>query len=56
MACSNEDCDRSRRPGAENQDGRIGRLLGGQAIERSGCAMCDLQRASGDQEHRFLGQ
>jgi hypothetical protein len=36
-------------------DGRTGRVLGGQAIERSGGAMCGLHRAYGDDERRFLG-
>jgi hypothetical protein len=35
--------------------GRTGRVLGGQAIERSGGAVCDLHRACGDEEHKFLG-
>jgi hypothetical protein len=35
-------------------DGRTGRVLGGQAIERSGGAMCGLHRARGDEEHVFL--
>jgi hypothetical protein len=35
-------------------DGRTGRVLGGWAIERSGGAVCDLHRARGDEEHRFL--
>jgi hypothetical protein len=36
-------------------DGHIGRVLGGQAIERSGGAVCGLQRASRDEERGFLG-
>jgi hypothetical protein len=36
-------------------DGRIGRVLGGRAIERSGGAMCGLHRAHRDEERRFLG-
>jgi hypothetical protein len=36
-------------------DGRTGQVLGGRAIERSGGAMCDLHRARGDEERRFLG-
>jgi hypothetical protein len=36
-------------------DGRTGRVLGGRAIERSGDAVCDLHRACGDEECRFLG-
>jgi hypothetical protein len=37
------------------EDGHIGRVLGGRAIERSGGAMCGLHRACGDEEHEFLG-
>jgi hypothetical protein len=37
------------------RDGRTGRLLGGRAIERSGCAVCGLHRAHGDEEHGYLG-
>jgi hypothetical protein len=36
-------------------DGRIGRVLGGRAIERSGGAMCGLQCARGDEKRKFLG-
>jgi hypothetical protein len=36
-------------------DGRIGRVLGGRAIERSGDAVCGLHRAHGDEERSFLG-
>jgi hypothetical protein len=36
-------------------DGRTGRVLSGQVIERSGGAMCDLHRAREDEEHGFLG-
>jgi hypothetical protein len=36
-------------------DGRTGRVLDGQAIERSGGAVCGLHRARGDDEHVFLG-
>jgi hypothetical protein len=35
--------------------GRIGRVLSGWAIERSGGAVCGLHRARGDEEHGFLG-
>jgi hypothetical protein len=35
-------------------DGRTGQVLGGQAIERSGDAVCGLHRARGDEEHEFL--
>jgi hypothetical protein len=48
MACSDEDCGRSRRHGAEIGDGRIGRVLGGWAVERSGGDMCGLHLARGD--------
>jgi hypothetical protein len=37
------------------RDGRIGRVLGGRAIERSGGAVCDLRRACGDEKREFLG-
>jgi hypothetical protein len=36
-------------------DGRIGRVLGGWAIERSGDTVCGLHRACGDEECEFLG-
>jgi hypothetical protein len=36
-------------------DGRTGRVLDDQAIERSGGAVCDLHRACGDEEREFLG-
>jgi hypothetical protein len=36
-------------------DGRTSWVLNGQAIERSGGALCGLHRACGDEEHRFLG-
>jgi hypothetical protein len=36
-------------------DHRTGRVLSGQAIERSGGAMCGLHRAHGGEERRFLG-
>jgi hypothetical protein len=36
-------------------DGRIGRVLGGRVIERSGGAVCGLHRVRGDKEHVFLG-
>jgi hypothetical protein len=37
------------------RDSRIGRVLGGRAIERSNGAVCGLHRARGDEERRFLG-
>jgi hypothetical protein len=45
MACSGEDRGRSRRPGAEDRDDRIGQVLGGQTIERSGDIVCGLHHA-----------
>jgi hypothetical protein len=36
-------------------DGRIGRVLGGRAIERSGGVVCGLHHARGDEESMFLG-
>jgi hypothetical protein len=36
-------------------DGRIGRVLGGRVIERSGGAVCGLHCARGDKERGFLG-
>jgi hypothetical protein len=36
-------------------DGHTSRVLGGQAIERSGDAVCGLHRACGDEERGFLG-
>jgi hypothetical protein len=33
MACSDEGRGRTRRPGAEDRDGRIGRIFGGRTIE-----------------------
>jgi hypothetical protein len=39
----------------KTRDGRTGRILGGQAIERLGDAVCGLHRAHGDKERKFLG-
>jgi hypothetical protein len=36
-------------------DGRIGRVLGGQEIERSGGTGCGMHRAHRDEECGFLG-
>ncbi len=36
-------------------DGHTGQVLGGRVIERSGGAVCVLNRARGDEEHGFLG-
>jgi hypothetical protein len=35
-------------------DGRIGRVLGGPTIGRSGDAVCNLHHAHGDEECGFL--
>jgi hypothetical protein len=37
------------------EDDRIGRVLDGRTIGRSGDAVCDLHRARGDEECRFFG-
>jgi hypothetical protein len=37
------------------QDGCTGRILGGQAIEMSGGAVCDMHRARGDEKREFHG-
>jgi hypothetical protein len=37
------------------EDGCIGQVLGGRAVERSGGAVCGLHRARRDQEHGFFG-
>jgi hypothetical protein len=37
------------------EDGHTGRVLGDQAVERSGGAVCDMHHARGDEEHEFLG-
>jgi hypothetical protein len=56
LACSDEDRDRSRRPGAEDWGWlSTGWVLGGQTIERLGDTMCSLHRAQGDKERGFLG-
>jgi hypothetical protein len=36
-------------------DSRTGQVLGGQAVERSGGAVCGLHLAHGDEERGFLG-
>jgi hypothetical protein len=36
-------------------DGRIGRVLGGQAIERSSDTVCGLHNARRDEEREFIG-
>jgi hypothetical protein len=55
MADSDEHHGRSRRPSAEDQDGRTCQVLGDRMIGRSGDAVCSLHRARGDEERRFLG-
>jgi hypothetical protein len=42
MAGSDEVRGRSRRPGAEDRDGRTCRVLGGRMIKRSDDAVCSL--------------
>jgi hypothetical protein len=37
------------------EEGRIGQVLGDQAIERSSSAMYGLHRAHGDEEREILG-
>jgi hypothetical protein len=36
-------------------NGRMGRILGGRAIKRTGGIVCGLHRARGDEEREFLG-
>jgi hypothetical protein len=56
MMGSDEDRGRSRKPGAEDQRwSSIGRILNGQAIERSDDTVCGLYRAHRDEEREFLG-
>jgi hypothetical protein len=55
MAGSDDNRGRHRIPGAEDRDGRTGRVLSGWAIERSGGTVCGLHRARGDKERGFLG-
>jgi hypothetical protein len=55
MAGSDEDRDRSRRPGVEDRGwSSTGRVFGGRTIGRSGDAVCGLHRARGDKERVFL--
>jgi hypothetical protein len=55
MACSDEDRDRSRRPGAEDQgwSHRSGTLWSGD--REVGGVVCGLHRARGDEKRMFLG-
>jgi hypothetical protein len=56
MASSDEDLDRSRRPGAEDRGwSSTSRVLGGWMIGRSGNTMCGRHHAQGNEEHMFLG-
>jgi hypothetical protein len=58
MVGSDDDCGRSRRPGAVDWGwgwSSTGRVLGARAIEKSGDAVCGLHRACGDEECEFLG-
>jgi hypothetical protein len=56
MTGSDEDLDRSRRPGAEDWGwSSTGWVLGGRTIGRSGDTVCGLHRAQGDEERGFLG-
>jgi hypothetical protein len=55
MVCSDEDRGRSRRHGEEDRDGRTSQVLGGQAIERSGGAVCGLHHIRGDEERSLIG-
>jgi hypothetical protein len=55
MAGSDEDYDRSRRPGAEDRGWSCtDQVLGGQTIGRSSDAVCGLYHAHRDEEHGFL--
>jgi hypothetical protein len=55
MAGSDEDHDRSRRPGAEDRGwSSTGQILGGRTIKMLGDAMYGLHRAQGDEECGFL--
>jgi hypothetical protein len=56
MTGSDDDCDRSRRPGTEDLGwSSIDRVIGGRIIKRSGDAVCGLHRAQGDEERGFIG-
>jgi hypothetical protein len=55
MVCSDEDHGRSKITGAEDQGWSRKSVLGGRAIEKSGGAVCGLDRACGDEERGFLG-
>jgi hypothetical protein len=56
MVNSDDDVDRSRRPGADDRGwSSTCRVLDGRTIERSGNTVCGLHHAQGDDEHVFLG-
>jgi hypothetical protein len=56
MVNSDGDVDRSRRPGADDQEWSSKcRVLDDRMIERSGNTVCGLHHAQGDDEHVFLG-
>jgi hypothetical protein len=56
MTGSDDDHGRSRRPGLEDHGwSSTGQILGGRMVERSGDDVCNLHRAQGDEERRFLG-
>jgi hypothetical protein len=55
MVGSDEDLDRSRRPGAGSRWSNIGQVLGGWTIERSDNIVYDLHRTQGNEECMFLG-
>jgi hypothetical protein len=56
MTGSDNNRGRSRRLGVEDRGwSSMGRVLGCRMIERSGDAVCGLDDAQEDEEHRFLG-
>jgi hypothetical protein len=56
MVGSDEDHDRSRRPGVEDWGWlNTGRVFSSRTVERSDDAVCSLYRAQGDEEREFLG-
>jgi hypothetical protein len=55
LACSDEDVAGVGDLVQRTEDGCIGRVLGGRAIERSGGTVCGLHHARGDEEREFLG-
>jgi hypothetical protein len=55
MVSSDEDRDRSRRPGVEDRGwSSIGRVPGGRTIERSDDTVCGMHHARGDEKCGFL--